>query len=235
MIKQYAVSCCLWAILLVLGNVSAANTNKPLCADSSNNFVGMAIDKDAYITVAGSPDDDGTTQTWELTQEDTVDPMKDGNKKPSGPQHSYSGKFLQVLPDSGRSYPERGNHLDHAKDLDGDSPYVAFDLKVTRDRQGTHILFVRWTGGDTVGGGDSLYVVMYKKNGGKKRTLVYGQETVKPTVAPIDAGMANYEGCCYDMVRANLSWECFETIFPMCRFFVCLSKKLLSVENKFEL
>jgi len=229
MIKQYAVSFCLWAIFLVLGTVSAA-TNKPLCADSSNNFVGMAIDKDAYITVAGSPDDDGTTQTWELTQEDTVDPMKDGNKKPTGPQHSYSGKFLQVLPDSGRSYPERGNHLDHAKDLDGDSPYVAFDLKVSRDRQGTHILFVRWTGGDTVGGGDSLYVVMYKKNG-KKRTLVYGQETVKPTVVPIDAGMANYEGCCYDMVRANLSWECFRNLNGSNYFCVSVEKIIVCRKN----
>lgn len=181
----------------------AAQQQKALCADGAGVFLGLATDKDAYITVKGSPGDgDGKeAQDWQLTDEPRIDPMS--GDKPKGPQHSYDGRFLQVLPDSGRSYPPRGGHLEHASDLDkkdNRSPYVSFLLRVKKGGEGIHTAFVRWTGGDTVGGGDSFYVVLYKREKKNQLKLVRGQETVKPAVIPIDAGMSKFEGCCYDMV-----------------------------------
>ena len=185
---------------------------KPLCADSSGVFLGLVTDKEAYSTTAGAlgddeNSDDNRPQDWILTADPSPDPHSGG--APSGPQHSYDGRFLQVLPDSGRSYPPRGQHLQHASDLDKSgvqSPYVSFWLKVKKDGAGIHTLFVRWTGGDTVGGGDSLYVVLYKWEGrNKPKSLVYGQQTVKPAVVPIDAGMSRFAGCCYDMVSRHVS------------------------------
>ena len=172
--------------------------------------------------------DELPAQKWELTADSSPDPHESSGK-PTGPQHSYDRRFLQVLPDVGRSYPGRGQHLQHASQLidngggggtsasgdgdgggsDGDSgggssPYVSFVLKVEKGGEGIHTLFLRWTGGDTVGGGDSLYVVLYKRTRKRKGQfdldLVHGQQTVKPAVVPIDAGMSRYAGCCYDRV-----------------------------------
>jgi len=182
----------------------AAQHPKPLCADDSGIFLGLATDEESYRTVKGSEGDEDhgkEAQNWLLTTEPPIDPMS--GDKPKGPQHSYDGRFLQVLPDSGRSYPPRGGHLEHASDLDKaeiGSPYVSFLLRVAKGGEGIHTAFLRWTGGDTVGGGDSLYVVLYKKVKNQKYTLARGQETVKPAVVPIDAGMSKFVGCCYDMV-----------------------------------
>jgi hypothetical protein len=203
------------AILLVgiglLVDFSVAQQQKVLCADSQGVFLGLATDVDAYSTIQGvrgdkenANDGDNDPQNWVLTKEDNADSHT--GKAPTGPQHSYAGKYLQVLPDSGRSYPGRGEHPQHAKDLDGNSPYVSFLMKVTREGEGIHTLFLRWTGGDTVGGGDSLYVVLYKKERNDKKNLVRGQQTVKPAVVPIDAGMSRFAGCCYDMV--SYDYDC---------------------------
>jgi hypothetical protein len=78
---------------------------------------------------------------------------------------------------------------------------VSFWLNVAKGAEGIHTLFLRWTGGDTVGGGDSLYVVLYKKMRNNQFSLIHGQQTVKPTVIPIETGMGRFAGCCYDMVR----------------------------------
>jgi len=197
------------AILLVgigfLVDSSAAQKQKALCSDDQGVFLGLATDVDAYSTTQGvkgnkenGNDGDNDPQSWVLTKENNSNPHE--GRDATGPQHSYEGHYLQVLPDSGRSYPGRGEHLQHAKELDGNSPYVTFLMKVTREGEGIHTLFLRWTGGDTVGGGDSLYVVMNKKERNDKRILVRGQQTVKPSVVPIDAGMSRFAGCCYDMV-----------------------------------
>ena len=197
------------AILLLgiscLVDSSAAQKQKALCSDDQGVFLGLATDADAYSTTKGvkgnkenGNDSDNDPQDWVLTKENNADPHE--GRDATGPQHSYDGHYLQVLPDSGRSYPGRGEHLQHAKELDGNSPYISFLMKVTREGEGIHTLFLRWTGGDTVGGGDSLYVVMYKKERNDKKVLVRGQQTVKPAVVPIDAGMSRFAGCCYDMV-----------------------------------
>ena len=181
---------------------------KPLCSDSTGVFVGLATDEESYTTHQGPVGDDDENsnnnndpQNWILTAENRHNSNGAGGR---GPQNSYDSRFLQVLPDSGRTYPGRGEHLQRANDLDGHSPYISFRLKVTKEGQGIHTLFLRWTGGDTVGGGDSLYVVLYKsqKKNDAKKTLVNGQQTVKPAVVPINAGMSRYAGCCYDPVRA---------------------------------
>jgi len=189
---------------LALPEASAEVTEqKTLCSDENGIFLGLATDEEAYSSIKGDPakdEKDGDAQSWILTADGSPDPHS--GKKPTGPINSFDKRFLQVLPDTGRSYPTRGSHLQKAKDLDRAkerTPYVSFKLKVEKDAEGIHTLFVRWTGGDTVGGGDSLYVVLYKadkKNGYK---LVHGQQTVKPTMVPIDAGMSRFAGCCYDM------------------------------------
>jgi len=194
-------------LVTVLITAAQQTAAKTLCSDSTGVFLGLATDEFAYETVAGGnkgggPDDEAENepQSWTMTS-DASDAHS--GKPPTGPTNSYDGRFLQVLPDSGRSYPGRGGHLKHAAQLDDvdiKSPYVNFNLRVDREHAGIHTLFLRWTGGDTVGGGDSLYVVLYKKESKSKRTLVHGQQTVKPAVVPIDAGMSRYAGCCYDMV-----------------------------------
>ena len=198
---------------------SKSNSNsKELCVDDHGVFIGLATDEDAYTSISGSvgTEVDSIPQSWILTS------TTDGD----GPKNSYDGQFLQVLPDSGRTYPTsksaggsgggghgHGGHdaLTDPNSLEGDSPYVSFQFKVTKDKKGNnagggegiHTLFIRWTGGDTVGGGDSFFVVLYKlpKNKKKSKELIHGQQTVKPAVVPIDAGMSKYAGCCYDMVR----------------------------------
>jgi len=200
------------AILLVGLVLVRATSSMPLCADSTGVFLGLATDEEAYFTTAGdygSDDvpndkdddkdkdkDDDVAQNWVLVTAASRDK----------PQHSYDGRYLQVLPDTGRNYPGRGQHLQHAADLEQMSPSVTFVLRVDPGGAGIHTLFLRWTGGDTRGGGDSLYVVLYKKEKKKRKNnhqplvLVHGQQTVKPTVVPIGAGMSQFTGCCYDMV-----------------------------------
>jgi len=190
-----------------------------LCVDErTGHYLGLATDAEAYVSIPGSEaNTDGAgmlAQSWTLVKE------KSGG---SGPQHSYDGQFLQVVPDSGRTYPTAkkeaedstktdddgqhghhgGHHLQNGQDLEGDAPYVQFDFVVSKQKggEGIHTLFVRWTGGDTVGGGDSFYVTLYKVHGGRKQNeLILGQETVKPAVVPIDSGMSKFAGCCYDMI-----------------------------------
>ena len=213
-------------LIIVVVDVDGSSTtdsnsnSKELCVDDHGVFIGLATDEDAYTSISGSvgTEVDSIPQSWILTS------TTDGD----GPKNSYDGQFLQVLPDSGRTYPTskstggsgsgggghgHGGHdaLTDPNSLEGDSPYVSFQFKVTKDKKGNnggggegiHTLFIRWTGGDTVGGGDSFFVVLYKlpKNKRKSKELIHGQQTVKPAVVPIDAGMSKYAGCCYDMVR----------------------------------
>lgn len=176
-------------------NVNAKS--EPLCADTSGIFLGLAIDEGSYDTFAGSefiapePTEDtpqwapksSPPQQWKLNDEKTGD----------GPQNSFGGKYLQVLPDTGRTYPETSHHhLKLIDDLKGESPYISFQLRVKKGGEGIHTLFVRWTGGDDVGGGDSFYVVMQHKG-----AIVSGQRTIKPAVVPITSSVITYDGCCY--------------------------------------
>ena len=60
---------------------------------------------------------------------------------------------------------------------------------------GLHTLFLRWTGGDTRGGGDSLYAVIRKADTDE---IMPGVDTMKPAKIPIDQTPGQFTGCCYD-------------------------------------
>jgi len=157
--------------------------------------VGLAIDEHAYDSVPGKvgDDDTGEPQQRKLVYE--------GTEETKGIHGSLGGQFLQVLPDYGRSYPPRGRHLTDVQDLvdDPQVPYVQFTLRV--QGEGWHILFVRWTGGDQIGGGDSFYVTLHEKGTKKKalsKSLMTGQRTLKPALLPINNAMESFAGCCYN-------------------------------------
>mmetsp|Transcript_8036 Transcript_8036/g.9182 ORF Transcript_8036/g.9182 Transcript_8036/m.9182 type:complete len:418 (+) Transcript_8036:269-1522(+) len=160
-----------------------------LCADPHTGaYVGLAIDVDTYDSIP-TPESAvyNVTQKWALVEERDDD----------GPMNSFAGKFLQVEPDLGRSYPEKGQHLKRVDELWQDSPYISFELFVAK--AGWHTLFLRWTGGDTIGGGDSLYATMWKGSIAKKHNVVTGQRTLKPIVVAIDSKPSTYAGCCYNV------------------------------------
>jgi len=201
--------------------LAKSKQSKQICSDSNGIYLALAIDTDSYTSVPGAeqkpwnhthPDHqwnstghhdrdshhnghhehphgaerDPSPQQWSLTGE---------GDRGDGPVNSIGGSFLQVLPDTGRRYPgNHGSHITSADELDGDSPYLSFWIRVEKERAGWHTLFVRWTGGDDIGGGDSFYVVMKNKDG----SVVTGQRTLKPAVVPIDSESESYVGCCYD-------------------------------------
>ena len=71
-----------------------------------------------------------------------------------GPQHSFTGSFMQVLPDDRDSY----NDIYGAGSFTMTGLDWAFDIST----EGLYTLFLRWTAGDDYGGGDSLYAVVRK-------------------------------------------------------------------------
>lgn len=93
-------------------------------------------------------------------------------------RNSFTGKYLQVLPDDRDTY----NELSH-ESLSFKMTGLEFAFKV--DAPGVHTAFlvpVRWTGGDTVGGGDSMYVTVWDATSGK---LMPGLRTFKPSTEAI--------------------------------------------------
>mmetsp|Transcript_38557 Transcript_38557/g.43432 ORF Transcript_38557/g.43432 Transcript_38557/m.43432 type:complete len:436 (-) Transcript_38557:138-1445(-) len=237
-------------IVVVDGAADTPDSNskkKELCVNDHGVFIGLATDEDAYTSIPGSKgtEVDAIRQSWIVTSTAAGE---------EGPKNSYAEQFLQVLPDTGRTYPtskkaasdngggggggghshSHGGHHDltDVNELEGDSPYVAFQFKVTKDTkhtisEGIHTLFIRWTGGDTVGGGDSFFAVLYKLPNNKKhsKVLIHGQQTVKPAVVPIDAGMSKFAGCCYDMVtHACPCYSVEPTSNVTCPYFIERSK-----------
>jgi len=127
----------------------------------------------------------GSIQEWKLVQEGSA-----GGGE--GPRNSFAGSFLQVLPDESRHYPARGHDLvSIERNLDnGQAPSVNFAIRPSED--GDHTLFLRWTGGDDVGGGDSMFVSMYDGN-----MYVSGRYSVKPTYLNIGSSFGpKWAGCC---------------------------------------
>lgn len=153
-----------------------------LCANEHGIFIGLASDESVYDSVPGSAlNETSREQQWKLVDE-----------YDSGPRNSFSGQYLQVLPDERRSYPSRGMALTDPSQLSG-TPYVKFRLQVASS--GWHTLFLRWTGGDMVGGGDSLFVTMRST---KKKRFLSGQRTLKPKTVPVSTNLRTYAGCCYN-------------------------------------
>ena len=129
----------------------------------------------------------GSIQEWKLVQEGSA-----GGGE--GPRNSFAGSFLQVLPDEDgdRHYPARGHDLvSIERNLDnGQAPSVNFAIRPSED--GDHTLFLRWTGGDDVGGGDSMFVSMHDGS-----NYVSGRYSVKPTYLNIGSSFGpKWDGCC---------------------------------------
>lgn len=200
---------CLVAVLVTAIAAKSSGHGKVLCADNQwGAFVALAIDEDSYDSIPGAKTAGyDQQQSWRLVHEGSgsASPPGEDDKKESGPINSMSGQFLQVLPDVGRVYPPRGEHLKSVSQLQAEAPYLTFRIRVTDP--GWHTLFLRWTGGDNVGGGDSLYVSLVEE---KKDNVVIGQRTLKPAVVPIDAGAFTFAGCCYDM--NTHACPCFKTV-----------------------
>jgi len=190
----------LWIVFTVTCFATAFATKHSLCADPvTGAFVGLAADVDTYDSIAGSKSiADQLDQKWILVEETSNN--KSNNN--TGPINSFTGKFLQVLPDVGRSYPGRGEgRVTAVQTLLDESPYVQYQIRV--EKEGWHTLFLRWTGGDMIGGGDSLYVAMLQDDNSKKaktggRKAMIGQRSLKPLMVPIDATATSFAGCCYD-------------------------------------
>ena len=146
------------------------------CADSRGRIIGLAADGKYRLTLPkdGPPAGDNP-EKWT--------PVTDGDAK-----NSFTGTYLQVLPDDRDSY----------YDIHGPSSFtmtgIEFPLRITEP--GLHTLYVRWTGGDKVGGGDSLYAVLFNSS----RGAVSGVPTLKPKLEKIDEKEGKYAGCCYSMV-----------------------------------
>jgi hypothetical protein len=176
------------SLLILFSCLRAAFSVERLCSNPDTGvFIGLAVDEKVYVSVPGGPDPDtGKIQSWNLVDEDSI-----------GPSHSFTGRYLQVVPDEGRVYPSRGEHLTDLKQLENNSPYVAFRLDVSKEGAGWHTLFLRWTGGDTVGGGDSVFVSLHSLS--KSKSAIAGHRSLKPLKVPIDSTFRNFAGCCYDM------------------------------------
>ena len=145
----------------LLGLMSTASATLH-CADGGGRVIGLAAD--GHYTIRSAQN--GRPPTW--------------TPNSGGPcANSFSGTYMQVLPDSHQTlYPQSGP----AFTMTG----LAFDLRVAT--AGLHTLFLRWTGGDTVGGGDSLYVVLYDA----QNRLVSGVPTFKPRMESIAATPGRY-------------------------------------------
>ena len=71
--------------------------------------------------------------------------------------HSFTGKYLQVLPDNGDNYNEVHSYESFV--------WTALEFRLKVPAADTYTLFVRWSGGDTGGAGDSMYATVANADG----------------------------------------------------------------------
>ena len=140
------VAACLGAPLLVGG--ASKTKSKTLCPSAAHggSFIGLVADE-VYTVRAPL---DGSPERWEVVKADAVT----GDKLVA---NSFCGVYLQVLPDDGDDY----------NDVYGAQSFVwtALEFELRVEAAAAYTLFARWSGGDTVGGGDSFYVVLADADG----------------------------------------------------------------------
>ena len=145
-------------LLLFHAAIFAAADEAVHCADSRGRIIGLAADEHYIMT---TPSDAPLNEAWT---------KKTNNAPPC--TNSFTGTYLQVLPDDRDTY----------HNINGPESFtmtgLGFRLRVVQP--GVHTLFLRWTGGDTVGGGDSLYAVLYDNNAPTTRNIIPGLPTFKP-------------------------------------------------------
>ena len=166
-------------LLVALSTTAATNPASTFhCPDESGRLIGLAADGHYSVRPpADAPPNGDNPETW------TVRSSGDGPC-----QNSFTGTYMQVLPDDRDSY-----HDIHGL---GSFTMTGLEFRLRISEAGLHTLYLRWTGGDTVGGGDSLYAVLYNSSQG----FVAGVPTLKPKVEEIGETAGKYSGCCYDMV-----------------------------------
>ena len=148
-----------------------------LCPNAQGAIVGLASDGTYHVRPPSNGGTVGTNpESWMVVHESVK----------QGPFNSFTGTFVQVLPDDHDSY----NDIYGAGSFTMTGLDWAFDVTTA----GMHTLFLRWTGGDTVGGGDSLYATVRKD---ATDELVRGPDTYKPKMLPIDETPGMFTGCCY--------------------------------------
>ena len=172
------MSLTLFGLVGAVGQPSTRATQSVLCPNADGAIVGLVADMQQYVRPPADAGAGGTNpEMWQLVTEGAT-----------GPQNSFSGKYMQVLPDDHDTY----------NDIYGPGSFTmtgldwAFDVTTA----GMHTLFLRWTAGDTVGGGDSLYVVVRKASTDEVQT---GPDTLRPLMVPISQVPGQFTGCCYNM------------------------------------
>ena len=212
-------------VLLALG-LSAGGAAAVLCPSANHGgaFIGMASDTSSYtVTPAQDGRDDvavrrdtnsyyvkvklNPAQVWTLVDE---------AKPPPGGAvvHSFTGKYLQVLPDNGDNYNEVHSYESFV--------WTALEFRLKVPAADTYTLFVRWSGGDTGGAGDSMYATMANADGSVVRgrvdihlfcdcvasmtwsslvvsTQVRGVPTWRDQKVGIGDTPGMFSGCCYSM------------------------------------
>ena len=164
------------ALLLLALGLSAGGAAAVLCPSANHGgaFIGMASDTSSYtVTPAQDGRDDvavrrdtnsyyvkvklNPAQVWTLVDE---------AKPPPGGAvvHSFTGKYLQVLPDNGDNYNEVHSYESFV--------WTALEFRLKVPAADTYTLFVRWSGGDTGGAGDSMYATMANADGSVVRGRV---------------------------------------------------------------
>ena len=141
-------------------------------------FVGLASDPGVFVV---NPPKDGGPERWVL-----VDAAGTSDEKRVA--NSFTGQYMQVLPDDGDDY----NRVNSEASFVWTSLEVSVRVKVA----GAFSLFVRWSGGDTVGGGDSFYVALADAKSG---AFVRGSPTWREAKVGIHEVPGQFAGCCYSM------------------------------------
>lgn len=168
-----------WLLLLCAGTGYAESPSPVHCADEKGRIIGLTADSTYHVKLPIDGPPGGTNpEKWTRQQEVTA----------SAPaSNSFTGSYMQVLPDDRDTYNEITGY--------GSFTMTGLEYNLRIFNPGQHTLFLRWTGGDTVGGGDSLYVVMYDAQTG---AVVPGMTTYTPQVEPITEVPGKFAGCCYD-------------------------------------
>ena len=146
------------------------------CADGHGYVAGLAADGHYNVLLpADGPPNGDNPEKWTVVTDDAT-------------RNSFTGSYMQVLPDDRDSYNEVHG--------EGSFTMTGLEFRIRVRAPGRHTLFLRWTGGDSVGGGDSLYVVMKDASSGK---AMPAPPTYRPKVASI-CESGRFAGCCYDRV-----------------------------------
>lgn len=159
-------------MLAVLHLHSVASPPPPpqpiLCPSKGGTISGLGSDEKHIVRL---PADAPTNQEkWMLTNDSKI-------------KGSFTGEYLQVLPDDRDEY----------NDIYGQGSFTmtGLDFAFTVEKTGVHTLFLRWAGGDMGGGSDSLYAVVRRDD---TDAIVPGPDMFKPKRIGIADNPGQYLG-----------------------------------------